>query len=122
MVTRIHNGIEYQIPPGTEDRWTPPDQVVVTPPRDDVPALNAISGLKVQGLVRNQDNDKVVNLSIELENIWQDFLDKKTTKDQLTEQLANFRNVTLTNIEGVDDITIQAFETVIIKIMTESNK
>jgi hypothetical protein len=122
MITKIHNGVEYQIPPGTEDRWTPPEQVVVTPPRDDMSALTSINGLKVHGLVRNQDNDKVVNLSIELEHIWQDFLDKKTTKNQLMDQLANFRNVTLTNIEGVDDITIQAFETVIIKIITESNE
>ena len=121
MTTKKVNGVTYQIPPGTEHVWTPPEDVVVSPPRDEVDVADAIHGLRVQGLVRNQDEEKVIELSDGLGLLWKNFKTGKSTKDQLTNQLSAFRNNVLVNVEGVDDITVQAFETVIIKMLTESN-
>jgi hypothetical protein len=122
--TRIINGVEYVIPPGTEDRWTPPDEVVVTPPRDTTRAIDAITGLKVQAIVRNQNEQKVLSLVSKLEGIYQSFLDKKITLSQLSEQLGNFRNNDLANNDPkeVDDVTIQCFEHAILKALAESNQ
>jgi len=122
MATTVINGVNYEIPPGTEHVWTPPEEVKVTFPRDDVPVINAVHGLRVHGLVRNQTEQKVIDLSDKLEKIWQDFLDNKATKELLITNVANFRNNDLQNAEGIDEITVQAFETVIIKMLTESNQ
>jgi hypothetical protein len=121
MATKKVNGVTYQIPPGTEHVWTPPEDVVVTPPRDEVDVADAIHGLRVQGLVRNQDQQKVEELSDGLGLLWTNFKAGKSSKDQLTNQLSAFRNNNLVNVEGIDDITVQIFETVIIKILMESN-
>jgi hypothetical protein len=121
MATKKVNGVTYQIPPGTEHVWTPPEDVVVTPPRDEVDVADAIHGLRVQGLVRNQDQQKVEELSDGLGLLWTNFKAGNSSKDQLTNQLSAFRNNNLVNVEGIDDITVQIFETVIIKILTESN-
>lgn len=122
--TRIVNGIEYVIPPGTENRWTPPEQIVVTPVDPTCPAIEAIRNLKVQGLVRNQNQDKIQNLVDKCVGIYQSFLDKKINSQQLAEQLANFRNNDLTNVNSieVDDITVQNFEFAISQAMLESTR
>jgi hypothetical protein len=119
--TRIVNGVEYIIPPGTEHIWTAPEEVVISGPRDEVTAADAINGLRVQALVRLQDETKINALTDQLASIWQNFLDKTITKDELTAQVGNFRNTELVNTEGVDNITVQFFETAILKIISESN-
>lgn len=120
--TRIVNGVEYTIPPGTEHIWTVPEEVVVTAPRNEVTVVNAIDGLRVQGIVRLQDAARVNALTDQLAAIWQNFLNKAITKDELTAQVGNFRNTELENTEGIDNITVQFFETVIIKMLSESNQ
>lgn len=119
--TRIVNGVEYQIPPGTEHIWTPPEEVVVTAPRDEVTVADTINGLRVQGIVRLQNEARVNALTDQLAGIWQNFLEKAITKDELTVQVGNFRNTELENTEGIDDITVQFFETAILKMLRESN-
>jgi hypothetical protein len=123
MEKRIVNGVEYVIPPGTGHIWTPPDQTVVTPPRDDVSIADAIHGLRVQGLVRGQNNDSVITLSDKLGQIWQSYLDNNITKEQLLNQVIDFRNKDLTDLNEsqVDNITVQSFETVILKLISEIN-
>lgn len=113
---------EYVIPPGTEHVWTPPDRVVITPPRDDVGVDGVLNGISLQGLVRNQDPAKIENLSNILKGIWEDFTSNKISKDQLTEKLGNFRNNNLVNLDGFDDVFVQMCETCIVKMLTESNK
>lgn len=119
--TRIVNGVEYQIPPGTEHIWTAPEEVVVTAPREEVAVIDAINGLRVQGIVRLQNEARVNALTDQLAGTWQNFLDKAITKDELTAQVGNFRNTELENTEGIDEITVQFFETVILKMLSESN-
>jgi hypothetical protein len=119
--TRIVNGVEYTIPPGTEHIWTAPEEVVISAPSGEVTAADAINGLRVQALVRLQDETRINALSDQLATIWQNFLDKAITKDELTAQVGNFRNTELENAEGVDNITVQFFETVILKMLSESN-
>ena len=119
--TRIVNGVEYTIPPGTEHIWTAPEEVVISSPGDEVTAAEAINGLRVQALVRLQDETRINALTDQLATIWQNFLDKTITKDELTAQVGNFRNTELENTEGIDNITVQFFETAILKIISESN-
>jgi hypothetical protein len=120
--TRIINGVEYTIPPGTEHVWTVPEEVVISNPGDEVTAAEAINGLRVQGLVRLQDETKINVLVDQLANIWQNYTEQKINKNELTDQVGNFRNTELVNIEGVDNITVQFFETAILKMLSESNK
>jgi hypothetical protein len=119
--TRIVNGVEYTIPPGTEHIWTVPEEVVVTAPRDEVTVIDAINGLRVQAIVRNQNEARILALTDQLASIWQNFVDTTITKAELTTQVGNFRNTELENTEGVDNITVQFFETVILKMLSESN-
>ena len=119
--TRIVNGVEYTIPPGTEHIWTVPEEVVVTAPRDEVTVIDAINGLKVQAIVRNQNEARILALTDQLASIWQNFAGNTITKAELTTQVGNFRNTELENTEGIDNITVQFFETVILKMLSESN-
>lgn len=113
---------DYVIPPGTENVWTPPDKVEVAPLDDEVPAADAIYGLRVQGLVRNQNAERVESLCEQLGQIWKDFTDKKISIDVMTAKLGDFRNIELENTDGIDNITVQNFEIAIIKMLTESHK
>jgi hypothetical protein len=119
--TRIINGVEYTIPPGTEHIWTVPEEVVISSSGDEVSATEAINGLRVQSLVRLQDETRINALTDQLATIWQNFLDKAIAKDELTAQVGNFRNTELENAEGVDNITVQFFEAAILKMLSESN-
>jgi hypothetical protein len=122
--TRIVNGVEYVVPPGTEHTWTPPEQIVVTPSDPTYPALDTIRNLRVQGLVRNQNQEKIQGLTDKCAQIYQSFLDKKINAQQLADQLAHFRNNDLTSNSAadVDDITVQNFEFAILQAISESTK
>ena len=120
--TRIIDGVEYAIPPGTEHIWTPPNEVVVTPAPSDVSIEALIDRLRVHKLVRLQNEGKIENLVTDLEKIWSDFKNKSITSQQLAEQLSTFRTTKLIVNEEVDDITVQSFEESLIKIMSESTK
>lgn len=119
---RSINGKEYVIPPGTEHVWTPPEEVVVTPMEEGIVPEELITMVKVQGLVRNQDNDKVIALCDKLSMIWNDFKVQNINKDEFINRISNFRNVDLQTLDGFDGITVQVFEDVIVKILVESNK
>jgi len=75
----------------------------------------------VQAIVRNQNEARILALTDQLASIWQNFVDTTITKAELTTQVGNFRNTELENTEGVDNITVQFFETVILKMLSESN-
>jgi hypothetical protein len=120
--TRIIDGVEYAIPPGTEHIWTPPTEVVVTPALSDVSIEALIDRLRVHKIVRLQNEGKIENLVTDLEKIWSDFKNKSITSQQLAEQLSTFRTTKLIANEEVDDITVQSFEESLIKIMSESTK
>jgi len=120
--TRIIDGVEYTIPPGTEHIWTPPTEVVVTPALSDVSIEALIDRLRVHKIVRLQNEGKIENLVTDLEKIWSDFKNKSITSQQLAEQLSTFRTTKLIANEEVDDITVQSFEESLIKIMSESTK
>jgi hypothetical protein len=119
---RVINGKEYVIPPGTEHVWTPPEEVVVSPLEENIPPEEIINMIKVQGLVRNQDNNKVIALVDKLSMIWDDFNLQKNTKDEFTDKIGNFRNVDLQTLDGFDSFTVQVFEDVILKLLAKSNK
>jgi hypothetical protein len=120
--TRIIDGVEYTIPPGTEHIWTPPNEVVVTPAPSDISVETLIDRIRVHKLVRLQNQEKIETLVTDLEKIWLDFKNKSITSQQLAEQLSTFRTTKLIVGEEVDDITVQAFEESLIKIMSESTK
>ena len=120
--TRIIDGVEYTIPPGTEHIWTPPTEVVVTPALSDVSIEALIDRLRVHKIVRLQNEGKIENLVTDLEKIWSDFKNKSITSQQLAEQLSTFRTTKLIANEEDDDITVQSFEESLIKIMIESTK
>ncbi len=113
---------QYVIPPGTEHVWTPPDQVVVAPIEDVVDTETAIRMIRVQSAVRNQNASKIIELVDQLQALWQSFLDGAVNKDQITNQLIDFRNQSLTNVDSteVDNVTIQCFEGAITKALAES--
>jgi hypothetical protein len=115
---------QYVIPPGTEHVWTPPDQVVVAPLEDVVDTETAIRMIRVQSAVRNQNESKVFALVDQMQALWKSFLDGAINKDQLANQLIDFRNQSLTNVDPteVDDITIQIFENAITKALAESTR
>jgi hypothetical protein len=120
--TRIIDGVEYTIPPGTEHVWTPPSEVVITPASIDISIEDLIDRIRVHKSVRLQNEEKIENLVTELEKIWLDFKNKSITAHQLAEQLSNFRTTKLIAGEDFDDITVQAFEESMIKTMHESTK
>ena len=120
--TRIIDGVEYTVPPGTEHIWTPPSEVVVTPASVDTAIEVLIDRLRVHKVVRMQNEEKIENLVTELEKCWSDFKNKSITAQQLAEQLSNFRTTKLIATDEVDDITVQSFEESLIKMMSESTK
>lgn len=122
--TRIVNGVEYVIPPGTEHVWTPPEEVVASAPLESTKAIDAITGLRVQAIVRNQNEPKILALVEKAASIYQSFLDKKINAQQLADQMATFRNVDLIGHDPkeVDDVTIQNIELAILKAIAESTR
>lgn len=120
--TRIVNGVEYTIPPGTEHVWTPPDQVKVSPAPPDIPAATLIDNVRTHKLVREQNPESIENLVLELEGIWNKFSNKTINSSQLSDELAVFRTSKLSNLNGFDDITVQVFEDVMVKLMSLSSK
>jgi hypothetical protein len=112
------------IPPGTEHVWTPAEDVVVTGPDITATAEDVITGLALHAIVRNQDQEAVTALATKLENIWEEFKAGNTTASQLTEQLGNFRNNDLQNLDEavVDTMTVQAMEFAIITMLSESSQ
>ena len=112
------------IPPGTEHVWTPAEDVVVTGPEVTATAEDVITGLALHAIVRNQDQEAVAALATQLENMWEEFKAGNTTASQLTEQLGNFRNNDLQNLDGavVDNVTVQAMEYAIITMLSESSQ
>ena len=119
---RIINGIEYTIPPGTEHVWTPPDEVVVSSAPNETTIAENLDRLFVHKLVRDQNSETIENLINELTNIWKEFTNKSINSNQLAEELSSFRLTRLVTSEAVDDITIQSFEEVMVKMMSESTK
>jgi hypothetical protein len=115
---------EYVIPPGTEHVWTPPDQVVIARTDDGVDTVTAIRMIKVQAVVRGQNQSKILELVEQLDTLWQSFLDSAVSKEQIANQLIDFRNQSLTNVDPVevDNVTIQIFEDVITKALAESTR
>jgi hypothetical protein len=120
--TRIINGIEYTIPPGTEHVWTPPEQVVVSAAPNDISIAEHLDRILAHKIVRNQNPEMIENLVNELTNIWSQFINKSINSSQLSEELASFRLSKLIASDSIDDITIQAFEEVMVKMMGESTK
>jgi hypothetical protein len=118
--TRIINGIEYTIPPGTEHVWTPPEQVVVTPAPDEISISNYLENLGAQACVRLQSPEVINDLITNIKDIWARFTNKSITSLQLSEELAEFRLSKLSTGDGFDDITVQQFEDVMVKMMKES--
>jgi hypothetical protein len=112
------------IPPGTEHVWTPAEDVVVTGPDITATAEDVITGLALHAIVRNQDQEAVTALATKLENIWEEFKAGNTTASQLTDQLGNFRNNDLQNLDEavVDNVTVQAMEYAIITMLSESSQ
>jgi hypothetical protein len=112
------------IPPGTEHVWTPAEDVVVTGPDITATAEDVITGLALHAIVRNQDQEAVTALATQLENIWEEFKAGNTTASQLTDQLGNFRNNDLQNLDEavVDNVTVQAMEYAIITMLSESSQ
>jgi hypothetical protein len=119
--TRIVNGVEYVIPPGTEHVWTPPEQVKVTPPETNIPIPTLIDNLRVHKLVRQNNPEKVEALIVELDTIWQKFNNKTINSGQLSNELGKFRTETLSSMDGYDDITVQIFEDVLVRMMAVSS-
>jgi len=119
---RIINGIEYTIPPGTEHVWTPPDEVVVSSAPNETTIAENLDRLLVHKIVRNQNSETIENLVNELTNIWKEFTNRSINSNQLAEELSSFRLTRLITSEAVDDITIQAFEEAMVKMMGESTK
>lgn len=120
--TRIINGIEYTIPPGTEHVWTPPEQVVVTPASDEISISSYLENLGAQACVRLQSTEVVNNLITNITDIWARFTNKSITSLQLSEELAEFRLSKLSTCDGFDDITVQQFEDIMVKMMKESTR
>lgn len=123
--TRVVNGIEYVIPPETEHVWTPPEQVVVTPPPLDIPATELIDQLGLQKMVREQDPDIIQSLIDKLRDIWGEFDSKAIDATTFAQKLADFRNNDLNSSQGpheFDDFTVQAFEHTMAILMNESTK
>lgn len=120
--TRIINGVEYTIPPGTEHIWTPPEEVVLTPAPDNTTPDELLEALGAHKVVREQDPQVIDTLINELSEIWTRFKNKSINSSQLTEELATFRTTKLTNPVGFDDIMVQAFEEAMVRMMQESNK
>ena len=112
------------IPPGTEHVWTPAEDVVVTGPDITATAEDVITGLALHAIVRNQDQEAVAALATQLENMWEEFKAGNTTASQLTDQLGNFRNNDLQNLDEavVDNVTVQAMEYAIITMLSESSQ
>ena len=115
---------EYIIPPGTENTWTPSDQVVIAPIEDGVDTETRIRMIRVQAPVRGQNESKVLELVDQMQVLWKSFLDGAINKEQLANQLTNFRNQSLTNVDTteVDNVTIQFFENAITKALAESTR
>lgn len=115
---------EYVIPPGTEHVWTPPDQVVIAKIEDEVDTETSIRMIRVQASVRNQNESKIFELVDQLQALWKSFLDAAVSKEQIANQLIDFRNQSLTNVDPVevDNVTIQFFENVITKALAESTR
>ena len=120
--TRIIDGIEYTIPPGTEHVWTPPEQVVMTPADNETPAADLIERLGAHKIVREQNAELIQNRIDEVKQIWSRFKSKTTNSDQLAEELSAFRTEKLISSPELDNITVQAFEEVMVKMMKESTK
>jgi hypothetical protein len=112
------------IPPGTEHVWTPAEDVVVTGPEETATAEEVITGLALHAIVRNQDQEAVTALATKLENIWTDYKAGKFPTWSLTDQLGNFRNNDLQNLDEavVDNVTVQAMEYAIITMLSESSQ
>ena len=112
------------IPPGTEHVWTPAEDVVVTGPETTATSEDVITGLALHAIVRNQDQEAVQGLTTQLENMWEEYKAGNTTAGQLTEQLGNFRNNNLQNLEEavVDTMTVQAMEYAIVTMLSESSQ
>ena len=117
--TRIINGVEYTIPPGTEHVWTPPQDIKITPTPLDVNIDNLIDRLRVHKIVRLQNEEKIETCIQELLSIWSN---QKNNSHQLAEQLGQFRLAKLIQNDEIDAITIEAFEEVMVKMMAESSK
>lgn len=118
--TRIVNGVEYVIPPGTEHVWTPPEEVVVTPANDEVTIEALVDRIRAHKIVRLQNETLIENLVVELENHWSNFKNKSINSHQLAEALGQFRTTKLIESEEIDSMTIQSFEEAMIKMMAKS--
>jgi hypothetical protein len=118
--TRIINGIEYTIPPGTEHVWTPPEQVVITPAIVETSSEELLERLGAHQIVRNQNSELIQNRIDELTQIWEKFKANTINSNQLAEELSAFRTEKLVPSVELDDITVQAFEEVMVNIMKES--
>lgn len=119
---RVINGVEYTVPPGTEHIWTPEGASVVSAVPPGLKAIDVLDGLKVQAIVRNQNEQQVKDLVAKVVSIYQSFLDKKINTQQLADQMGTFRNTDLMNLPPaeVDDLTIQNFENAILFALAES--
>lgn len=120
--TRIIDGVEYTIPPGTEHVWTLPEEVALTPAPDSTPIESLIDNIRVHKIVRLQNEAVIENLVVEIDNLWKSFKNKSINSHQLAEQLGIFRTTKLIASEECDNITVQAFEEVLVKMMNESTK
>jgi hypothetical protein len=118
--TRIIDGIEYTIPPGTEHVWTPPEQVVVSAAPSEITILEYLENLGAQSCVRLQNPEVINNLIANIRDIWQKFTNNSINSSQLAEELAEFRLSKLASGDGFDEITLQMFEDVMVRMMKES--
>lgn len=118
--TRIINGVEYTIPPGTEHVWTPPDQGISDPAPNDVSIEQLIDRLEVHKLVRNQKPELIESLAKEMSEVWSKFKNKSINATQLANELAAFRTDKLIVNDDFDNISLEKFEEVMIRMMKES--
>jgi hypothetical protein len=111
----------YPIPPGCEDTWTHPDNVVIAPVENNNNAITAIRMVRVHAVVRGQDQAKILARVDKLEALWQAYLNNPTSKETIDTQLINFRNQDLCDVlpSEIDEITTQAFEAALMKAFSE---
>ena len=120
--TRIINGVEYTIPPGTEDVWTAPEETSVTSPPEEAPVEELIEQLGCHTLVREQKPEVVAQLITDLDNIWSRFKNNQINSSKLSNELATFRLNRLCDNDGYDQVTVEVIENVMVRMMQESTK
>jgi hypothetical protein len=118
--TKIINGIEYTIPPGTEQVWTLPEENIVTQPPNTLSTEELLDQLQCHTLVRDQDPKVVTELIKDLTNIWQQYTSKNIDSDTLAQELAQFRLNRLCSFDGFDQVTVEVFEHVMVNMMGTS--